>query len=219
MMTKEDYLNEYKTHKSMRDNVKRDNYRLQYHLMPPTGFLNDPNGLFQKDGVYHIYFQYTPFTAGWGTKLWGHYTSKDMINFNQEEPFLYPDISLDRDGVYSGSAFVEDETIHYFYTGNVKLTDREDYDYINSGREQNTIHMTSKDGYKISEKELILSNDDYPIDMSKHVRDPKIFKKNNYYYMVLGGRTSDNQGCVLLYKSKDLINFEYYNRIEVDDFG
>ncbi len=48
MMTKEDYLNEYKTHKSMRDNVKRDNYRLQYHLMPPTGFLNDPNGLFQK---------------------------------------------------------------------------------------------------------------------------------------------------------------------------
>ena len=63
------------------------------------------------------------------------------------------------------------------------------------------------------------SNDDYPIDMSKHVRDPKIFKKNNYYYMVLGGRTSDNQGCVLLYKSKDLINFEYYNRIEVDDFG
>ena len=83
MMTKEDYLNEYKTHKSMRDNVKRDNYRLQYHLMPPTGFLNDPNGLFQKDGVYHIYFQYTPFTAGWGTKLWGHYTSKDFINYKK----------------------------------------------------------------------------------------------------------------------------------------
>lgn len=48
MMTKEDYLNEYKTHKSMRDNVKRDNYRLQYHLMPPTGFLNDPNGIISK---------------------------------------------------------------------------------------------------------------------------------------------------------------------------
>ena len=44
------------------------------------------------------------------------------------------------------------------------MTDREDYDYINSGREQNTIHMTSKDGYKISEKELILSNDDYPTE-------------------------------------------------------
>ena len=75
MMTKEDYLNEYKTHKSMRDNVKRDNYRLQYHLMPPTGFLNDPNGLFQKDGVYHIYFQYTPFT-------------KSISNFNNKSPFL-----------------------------------------------------------------------------------------------------------------------------------
>ena len=81
MMTKEDYLNEYKTHKSMRDNVKRDNYRLQYHLMPPTGFLNDPNGLFQKDGVYHIYFQYTP--------LYFQYKFFKKINFTRHTPIKH----------------------------------------------------------------------------------------------------------------------------------
>ena len=219
MMTKEEYLQEYLKYESMRQNVLQDKYRLQYHLMPPTGFLNDPNGLCQKDGIYHIYFQYTPFSTGWGTKFWGHYTSQDMLTFVEEEPFLYPDHQADKDGVYSGSAFVEDNQIHYFYTGNVKLLDRDDYDYICSGREQNTIHIVSQDGYHYNEKKVTLTNDDYPSDMSKHVRDPKIFKKDGYYYMVLGGRTKDNQGCVLIYRSKDLEHFEYYNRITLPNFG
>ena len=66
--------------------------------------MNDPNGLCEFQGVNHIYFQYTPFLAGWGTKLWGHYTTKDWIHYKEEEPFLYPDEEWDRDGVYSGSA-------------------------------------------------------------------------------------------------------------------
>lgn len=214
MMTKEDYLKQYNDYQSMRDNVAKDRNRLRYHLMPPTGFLNDPNGLCQKDGIYHIYFQYTPFSCDWGTKLWGHYTTQDMITFKQEEPFLYPDQRADKDGVYSGSAFVEDDTIHYFYTGNVKLTDRDDYDYIQNGREQNTIHMTSQDGYTFSKKEVVLTNVDYPSDMSAHVRDPKILKRDNYYYMVLGARSGNDKGCILMYRSTDLTHFEYYNRIE-----
>ena len=61
----------------------------------------------------------------------------------------------------------------YFYTGNVKLLDG-DYDYILTGREQNTIHLTSSDGFHFSGKELVLANSDYPDDMTTHVRDPKI---------------------------------------------
>lgn len=218
-MNKNDYLNDFPKYVSMRENVKKDKNRLQFHLMPPTGWLNDPNGLCQFKGVYHIYFQYTPFDCGWGTKLWGHYTTKNWLNFNQEEPFLFPDQRIDRDGVYSGSAFVEDNKIHYFYTGNVKLLDQE-YDYINDGREQNTIYFNSEDGFNISSKELVLNNNDYGKDMSKHVRDPKIFKKEGIFYMVLGARTSDDVGCVLLYKSKDLKQWEYLNCITTpESFG
>ena len=97
MMTKKDYYDQYDNHQNMRDNVKKDKNRLHYHLMPPTGWLNDPNGLCQKDGIYHIYFQYTPYDCNWGIKLWGHYTSTDMIHFKEEEPFLYPDQKEDRD--------------------------------------------------------------------------------------------------------------------------
>lgn len=74
---------------------------------------------------------------------------------------------------------MEDKTIHYFYTGNVKLFDRDDYDYIMSGRVSNTIHVTSRDGYHFSAKELVMNHKDYPADMSCHIRDPKVFKKGS----------------------------------------
>ena len=54
-------------------------FREKLHLMPPVGWLNDPNGLCQFQGIYHAFFQYSPFNAEGGVKMWGHYTSKDMI--------------------------------------------------------------------------------------------------------------------------------------------
>ena len=60
-MNKETYLTEYPKHESMRENVKKDKNRLHFHMMPPTGWMNDPNGLCEFQGVNHIYFQYTPF--------------------------------------------------------------------------------------------------------------------------------------------------------------
>ena len=211
-MNKETYLKEYPKYKNMRENVKRDKNRLHFHMMPPTGWMNDPNGLCQFHGINHIYFQYTPFLAGWGTKLWGHYTTKDWIHYEEEEPFLFPDTKWDRDGVYSGSACVKEDGIHYFYTGNVKLQDKE-YDYIMNGREQNTMHLFSPDGKNITVKELVMTHEDYPSNMSKHVRDPKIYEKDGYYYMIQGGRDDENRGCVLLFQSDNLKDWKWYDTV------
>ena len=54
-MNKETYLTEYPKHESMRENVKKDKNRLHFHMMPPTGWMNDPNGLCEFQGVNHIY--------------------------------------------------------------------------------------------------------------------------------------------------------------------
>lgn len=212
MMNKEDYVKAKPDYEYMREVVKKDENRLHFHLMPPTGWMNDPNGLCQFHGINHIYFQYTPFLAGWGTKLWGHYTTVDWIHFQECEPFLFPDCEWDRDGVYSGSAFVEGEKIHYFYTGNVKLQGK-DYDYILNGREQNTIHLVSRDGIQAGEKQLVMTNEDYPSDMSKHVRDPKIFRHDGRYYMIQGARDCESKGCALLFESEDLERWKYFDRI------
>ena len=125
---------------------KDGKFRQRLHLMPPTGWLNDPNGLCQFKGIYHAFFQYSPFSAEGGVKMWGHYTSRDMIDWEYQGVTIYPDQPFDCSGVYSGCAFIEDGEIYLYYTGNVKIEDSDDYDYINSAREANTVLVTSTDG-------------------------------------------------------------------------
>lgn len=217
-MNREEYLSRLNEQKEIKELMKTDKYLLNFHLIPPSGWLNDPNGLCEFKGINHIYYQYTPFSAEWGMKLWGHYTTEDWITYKEEEPFLFPDIAEDKDGVYSGSAFIKDNNIYFFYTGNVKYLDK-DYDYIKAGREQNTILITSEDGYTHTSKKILLKNKDYP-DMSCHVRDPQIIEKNSCYYMSLGARDIEDKGCIIIYKSLDLINWEYFLKIETEEkFG
>ena len=56
-------------------------YGQRFHIMPPVGWLNDPNGLCQAGGVFHAYFQYAPFDVNGGVKMWGHATSRDLMNW------------------------------------------------------------------------------------------------------------------------------------------
>lgn len=192
-------------------------YRPQIHLDPPTGWLNDPNGLCQLGGTHHIFFQYSPDDPRGGNKYWGHYETKDFINYIFTGIFLSPDTKEDKDGVYSGSAYLEDGTMYLYYTGNVKHPG--DYDYIYQGREGNTLLVTSRDAVTSTEKEVLLKNADYPNTLSNHVRDPKVFCANGKYYMVLGARTKKDEGCVLLYSSVDKRNWNFEHYIKKENFG
>lgn len=191
--------------------VQNDNWRLNFHVMPETGWLNDPNGAIQFDGQYHIYYQYVPETPLGGATHWGHMTSKDMVNFKQEPIFMSPDQTFDVDGVYSGSGIEKDGKLHFFYTGNVKQPG--DYDYIYSGREQNVVHVVSKDGFEIERREVVIPHADFPEGFTDHIRDPKLLEKDGIYYMVLGARTEDNLGSVLVYKSDDLEDWTYHGTL------
>jgi len=201
-----------------RERVEQDKHRLQYHLMPYVGWLNDPNGLCQLNGVYHIFYQYSPIDSRGSKKGWGHYSTKDFIHFVKEDNTLFPDSDIDKDGAYSGSAFIKNGTIHFYYTGNIKFVGN--YDYINEGRGHYLNYFSSQDGLHFSKKECLLKNSDYPSDMSCHVRDPKVFEENGFYYLVLGARTRDSHGCLLIYKSEDLKKWDYMKRLTTDhNFG
>ena len=218
MLDKKCYHNNLDKLKQMSEEVCKDPFLPCFHIYPKSGWLNDPNGLCQFNGTYHIYFQYSPFDENKKDIVWGHVSSKDLINFTREEPFIYSDSEFDSDGAYSGSAFIDNNEINFFYTGNIKYDG--DYDYINDGREHNTIRVISKDGFSFDRKEVLLTNSAYPVNMTKHVRDPKIIYENNFYYMFLGARNKDNEGLVLVYKSSDLSNFSYFMSIEsAESFG
>ncbi len=192
-----------------KNNIKKDKWALKYHIMPNAGWINDPNGLCYFNGYYHVFYQYSPLDANGGLKFWGHCKSKDCINWEDNGIALYPDKEFDRSGVYSGSAIVKGEEMYLFYTGNVK--EEGEYDYISTGRQQNVIVVKTKDGINFDEKHLVLTNDDFPKEFTLHVRDPKVFKDGEFYYMVLGARGKDNLGYIVLYKSYDLINWELHN--------
>ena len=194
-------------------------FRAHLHLMPPVGWLNDPNGLCQFQGIYHAFFQYSPFDAEGGVKMWGHYTSTNMIDWEYQGTALYPDQPFDCHGVYSGSAFIEDGKMYLYYTGNIKLEDGE-YDYIRTGREGNTVLVMTEDGKTFGKKKELMRNSDYPDDLTCHVRDPKVWKENDIYYMVQGARTNEDVGQLLVFESEDKINWKFRNRIESENpFG
>ena len=86
------------------DMKNREQYRPVYHHTPAYGWMNDPNGMFYKDGVWNLYFQHNPYGSQWENMTWGHATSKDLVHwsFNGEA------IEADALGsIFSGSAVVD----------------------------------------------------------------------------------------------------------------
>lgn len=197
---------------------RTDRFRQCFHLMPVTGWLNDPNGLCMFQGVFHAFFQYSPFDAQGGVKLWGHCTSENMVDWKQEGAALYPDSPFDCHGVYSGNVLVEDGRMYLYYTGNVKLDG--DYDYIHTGRESNTVLTISEDGKTFGPKKVLMQNCDYPEFVTCHVRDPRVWKEGDRYYMIQGARTKEAQGTALLFVSSDKENWTYSGQITTrEKFG
>lgn len=88
----------------MFDSSNRETYRPVYHHTPVYGWMNDPNGMFYKDGVYHLYFQYNPYGSMWGNMTWGHSTSTDLVHWTYEGTPIVPDAW---GSIFSGSCVVD----------------------------------------------------------------------------------------------------------------
>lgn len=98
------------------DTANREKYRPVYHHTPAWGWMNDPNGMFYKDGVWHLYFQYNPYGSQWENMTWGHSTSTDLLHWT----FQGAPIEADAWGtIFSGSAVVDHNNTAGFGKGAV----------------------------------------------------------------------------------------------------
>ena len=88
------------------DISNREQYRPIYHHTPAYGWMNDPNGMFYKDGIWHLYFQHNPFGSQWENMTWGHSTSTDLVHWTFEGDPVQPDVW---GAIFSGSAVVDKE--------------------------------------------------------------------------------------------------------------
>src|SRR5438270_8146407 len=101
-----------------RNNPAFDHQRPKYHFLPAAHWMNDPNGPIFWKGKYHMFYQYNPHGAFWGTMHWGHAVSTDMIHWKHLPVALAPTPGgPDKDGVFSGCTVDNDGVPTIIYTG------------------------------------------------------------------------------------------------------
>lgn len=180
-------------------------YRQSYHFMPPAFWMNDPNGLIYFKNKYHLFYQHNPYKAGFGKIHWGHAVSTDLLYWEHMPVALSPSESYDdskdcnRGGCYSGTAIIKDDILYIFYTACLVI----------NGETRQTICMAySEDGIKFCKYEnnpIIVPRDN--IDVA-NFRDPKVWYRDNSYYCLVGTSVS-GAGTLAMYRSKDLLDWEY----------
>lgn len=184
--------------------MKDAKMRQKYHFMAEEGWINDPNGLIFFRGKYHYFYQYNPYDAFWGAMHWGHAVSSDLLHWEYLPIALAPSESYDdheRGGCFSGSAIEHDGKLYLFYTGVANPGD---------GFIQTQCMAYSEDGIhfeKYADNPLITAPEGYE---QANFRDPKVWKHNGHFYMLCGAK-KDDLAKALLYKSGDLIEWEFFN--------
>ncbi|MCM1113856.1 MAG: glycoside hydrolase family 32 protein [Clostridium sp.] len=182
--------------------------RFKYHFEPKHGWINDPNGLIYFKGKYHAFFQYNPNEPKWGPMHWGHAVSDDLIHWQELPIALKPDMYYENDGgCFSGSAVEKDGIMYLFYTS---VSDK-------YGQTQSVAMSDDGINFRKYEGNPVIINP--PCVGSKDFRDPKVTFIDGKYYMVVGSG-KDGVGKVLLYKSDDLLKWNYIGVLyENAEFG
>ena len=152
----------------MFDSSNRETYRPVYHHTPVYGWMNDPNGMFYKDGVYHLYFQYNPYGSMWANMTWGHSTSTDLTHWTYEGTAIVPDAW---GAIFSGSCVVDKDNTAGFGKGAVVA-------FYTSAKSTPWGDVQSQSmAYSLDNGKTFIKYEHNPILTSteRDFRDPKVF--------------------------------------------
>ena len=184
--------------------------RPQVHAAANTGWTNDPNGMYYDGETYHLYFQYNPLNVVWQNMSWGHFTSRDLLHWQQHPAVLFPD---ETGTMFSGCAIrnthgllgLDKDAVIYFYTA------AGDSNHWSRGKNFVQMIAVSTDGGRTLQKTGRVC---VPF-LAKENRDPKVFfhAPSDAYVMVLF--LTDHDFAVL--RSKDLENWELTQRLTLPD--
>ncbi|WP_312692103.1 sucrose-6-phosphate hydrolase [Kosakonia sp.] len=186
----------------------KDSHYPGWHLAPTTGLLNDPNGFIHFGGRYHLFYQWNALGCQHLHKGWAHWSSDDLLHWQHEPVALLPDQEYDRSGCYSGSAVDNNGVLTLCYTGNVKFDDGTRTAW------QCLAVQNSEGGFDKLGPALPL-----PHGYTGHVRDPKVWRHGEYWYMVLGAQDLQLQGKVLLLRSENLWNWQNLGEVAGSGLG
>lgn len=210
-------------------------YRPRFHLSPPQGRLNDPNGVYLDGTTLHVYYQHdpcfpeTPKRTGWGHAVTA-LTGPGALDWRHLPAALEPDCDYDRDGCYSGSAVLPDgdpSRLRLYYTGNRK-DGRDGGDGGDGGERRTTQNLVTvddrcaPDGGRHRRSAANPLIDGPAPGYTSHFRDPQITADSAdsadtaAWRMVLGAQRVDGTGAVVVYRSPDLDTWRFSGEITFD---
>ena len=169
------------------DTTNRERFRPAYHHTPLYGWMNDPNGMFYKDGVWHLYYQWNPYGSQWENMTWGHSTSRDLIHWEAQPTAIEADWL---GAIFSGSCVTRGNEVVAMYTS--------------AGHHQTQSIAVSKDGGRTFQKYAgnpVLTTSDVA-----DFRDPRPFWNEDIkaWNLILAAGQE-----MRIYSSKDLKDWKY----------
>jgi len=192
------------TNEMVIENLYHEPMRPQVHFTTKNGWLNDPNGLIQIDGVYHLFYQHNPVEPNWEHNMhWGHAVSRDLIHWEEKDISLFPD---ERGTMFSGSAILDDKNLLGKNEGNKKAA----LLYYTT-----TAPFSQHLSYSVDNFKTIHRYSDKPI--VPHIldanRDPKVIFCEELDCYIMALFLMDDLYCIL--KSDNLIDWEEIQRLTI----
>ena len=178
------------------ETVQKDNdFRPHFHIAPPTGLMNDPNGLIFDGEKYHLFYQWFPFDAIHGMKHWKHLITKDFQHYQSADD-LIPCELFESHGCYSGGALKVGDKLAMFYTGNTRRSsDNQRVPYQN-------LAIFDLNGKLLSKRPLI---ENAPEGYTEHVRDPKPYlTKDGKIRFICGAQRENLTGTAIIFEMDNL---------------
>lgn len=188
-------------------------YRLKYHMAPPVGWMNDPNGLIYFDGEYRLYYQAYPFGSTNGVMHWGGFVSNDLVNYGDLGVVIAPDCN--GENIFSGGAVEKDGKIFALYTRH----------YEHYGEKSEEIYLaTSRNGKDFDLCGKVFDNETLPENISRvDFRDPCPAKIGDKYFVFVGGKDINTNRGLIVVLGGELTNLQYKFTIgpfyELGDMG
>lgn len=185
-----------------------DPHRPQYHFLPPNNWMNEPHAPVYWNGRYHIFYQFNPHGPYWGNIHWGHAVSEDLVHWTHLPIAMEPEPGPDSVGVWSGSTIVSGDRVVALYSG-----EQLPFQVIN---------------YAASDDNLLIKWEKHPgnpiiprpprgFTLVSGFRDPFVWREGERYYMLVGSGIEGAGGTAFLYRSEDLIRWEYRGPLLVGD--
>lgn len=186
--------------------AEADPLRPRFHFVSPAGWLNDPNGVCQWDGTYHLFYQYNPEGAFHHRILWGHATSPDLVSWTDQPVALEPSAGPDADGCWSGVLVNDGGTPTLVYSGRL------------DERELPCVAVGSPDlsTWTKAPENPVIAAPPAGVDITAY-RDHCVWREGSRWRQLVGSGIRGRGGTAFLYESADLRSWDYVGPLFIGD--